>query len=397
MSRPTLPDIPPDHADGSSSWVHLGLIYSGRLGQIAPGYLIPLWLLLIGGAAWTWGALWIPAAVIIAMFFIGDWLMLALLPVTRRSWGPVTPPLLGLTVVRAGLFALGGWLLPGGLGRGLIAMLNGVISVAAIYATWIEPFRVGLTRRTSMPAAWHNPGTLRMLHISDIHFERLSLREEAVLAHVRALKPDLIVITGDYLNLSSVYQPEAQQGVRRFLSQLDAPLGVYAITGSPVVDVVGIVPEIFAGLTNIQWLDDAAAKIQYCDNTLWLLGIRCTYDEARDVQALQQAYRQIPPDDFCVLLYHTPDLTPEAAALGINLYLCGHTHGGQLCLPFYGALATSSRYGKRYEAGLYQEGPTTLYVSRGLGLEGLGAPRARFLAPPEIILWEFQSCRNEKL
>jgi hypothetical protein len=397
MNPQTFPDIPPDHADGSSSWVHLGLIYSGRLGQIAPGYLAPFWLLLISGAAWLWDDLRLPAAVIIATFFIGDWVMLALLPITRRSWGPITPSLLGLTVVRVGFFGLGAWIVPGMGGIALITALNVGISLAAIYATWIEPFRVAVTHRQYTPLAWNGSIRLRMLHISDIHFEAMSLREEALLAHIRTLQPDLIVITGDYLNLSSVYQPEAQRGVRHFLSQLNAPLGVYAITGSPVVDVVGLVPEIFAELTNIHWLNDVAVKLPYHDDALWLLGIRCTYDAARDAEALQRGYREIPPDDLCVLLHHTPDLMPEAAALGVNLYLCGHTHGGQLCLPFYGALATSSRYGKRYEAGLYQERATTLYVSRGLGVEGLGAPRARFLAPPEIILWEFQGCRNEKL
>ncbi|HNT74114.1 MAG TPA: metallophosphoesterase [Anaerolineae bacterium] len=397
MTGRPIPDIPPDRADGSSSWVHLGLIYSGRLGQIAPEYLTPLWVALIGGAAWMWGAQWIPTATLITVFFVGDWLMLALLPLTRRSWGPVTPPLLGLTLVRVGLFTLGAWFMSSNGGRSLIATVNVVLSLTAFYATWIEPFRVGVTRRQYTPPAGHIPETLRVLHLSDVHFERASLREAAVLAHIRDLQPDLIVLTGDYLNLSSVYQPEAQQGVRQFLSRLRAPLGVYAITGSPVVDVNGIVPEIFAELTNIHWLNDAAIKIPHDTAACWLLGIRCTYDEARDITALQQVYEQIPPDDWCVLLYHTPDLMPAAARIGVNLYLCGHTHGGQLCLPFYGALATSSRYGKRYEAGLYQTGQTTLYVSRGLGMEGLGAPRARFLAPPEIILWEFQGCRNEKL
>ena len=80
-----------------------------------------------------------------------------------------------------------------------------------------------------------------------------------------------------------------------------------------------------------------------------------------------------------------------AASLGVDLYLCGHTHGGQIRAPLYGALATSSRWGKRYEMGLYRERGTTLYVSRGLGVEGLGAPRARFLAPPEIVLWELRA------
>jgi len=81
---------------------------------------------------------------------------------------------------------------------------------------------------------------------------------------------------------------------------------------------------------------------------------------------------------------------PEAVELGVNLYLCGHTHGGQISLPLYGALATSSKYGKRYEAGLYQQQHTRLYVSRGLGVEGMGAPRARFCSPPEVILWTLE-------
>jgi len=86
-----------------------------------------------------------------------------------------------------------------------------------------------------------------------------------------------------------------------------------------------------------------------------------------------------------VLLYHVPDLMPQAAALGVDLFLTGHTHGGQWRLPCFGALLTSSRYWKRYEAGHYRQGRTHLYVSRGLGLEGFGTPRARFFCPPELV------------
>ena len=99
----------------------------------------------------------------------------------------------------------------------------------------------------------------------------------------------------------------------------------------------------------------------------------------------------VPPNAPTVLLYHTPDLIEVAAAEGVDLYLAGHTHGGQIRLPWYGALVTASRYGKRFEAGYYQVGPTQLYVSRGLGFEGLGAPRARFLCPPEIVELEVQT------
>ena len=81
-----------------------------------------------------------------------------------------------------------------------------------------------------------------------------------------------------------------------------------------------------------------------------------------------------------------PDLLPEASALGVDLVLSGHTHGGQWRLPGFGALLTNSRYGKRYEAGHYRQGDTHLIVSRGLGMEGFGMPRARFFCPPEVVL-----------
>jgi predicted MPP superfamily phosphohydrolase len=81
---------------------------------------------------------------------------------------------------------------------------------------------------------------------------------------------------------------------------------------------------------------------------------------------------------------------PEAARAGVDLFLAGHTHGGQIRLPLIGAVVTSSIYWKRYEMGLYTQGHTWLYVSRGIGMEGLGAPRARFLCPPEIELFELR-------
>ena len=93
------------------------------------------------------------------------------------------------------------------------------------------------------------------------------------------------------------------------------------------------------------------------------------------------SHRNTPPPEFpkkvgafTILLYHMPDLMPEAEAQGIDLYLAGHTHGGQWRLPGYGALITSSIFGKRYEMGHYTEGGTQLYVSRGLGMEGLFSP-----------------------
>ena len=380
-------EVPPDHVDGSSSWVHTALILTGRLGEVKPIFLLPVWVALSIVASLTWPDLRLWASLSVISVIAVDWVMLAGLPRTQRSWGPVTPSLLGLAVVHTVLTGVGGWIISGHAGLSLVALINALTTAAAIYATWVEPFRIHVTRQSLQIEGWPDDKAVTFLHITDIHFEQLSRREHRLLDLIREHQPDLLLLTGDYLNLSSVYDVAAQQGVRRLLSQFRAPLGIYAVTGSPVVDVETIVPQIFEGLP-IRWLQDDIETLRLGEHSLQLIGVRNTYREERDIAALASLTDGASAGDTRILLYHTPDLAPAAAKMGIGLYLCGHTHGGQIRLPIYGAVATSSRWGKRYEQGHHTEGTMTLYVCRGLGLEGLGAPRARFLAPPEIVLWE---------
>lgn len=96
-------------------------------------------------------------------------------------------------------------------------------------------------------------------------------------------------------------------------------------------------------------------------------------------------FAHFPKNQISIFLYHYPDLIPEVSeSRKIDLYLAGHTHGGQVRMPFYGALITFSKFDKKYESGLYKENETYLYVNRGIGMEGGNAPRIRFLARPEI-------------
>ncbi len=379
--------IPPDRADGSSSFVHRALIFTAHIGRIPPLYLLPVWAALIVGAGLPWGATRGAASAAYALLLAADCVLLAMLPRAQRSWGPITPSLLGLALVRLPLFWLGTLLGSGAAGLGVVVAANLLLTAIAFYATWVEPFRITTTQQVFVNDALLAVPAVSALQVSDIHFEGTTPRETALLELVRSRKPDLLFLTGDYLNLSSVYDPEAQWGARHLLECFEARLGVFAVTGSPPVDVPTVVPGIFSGLP-IRWLVDEAEAVDLDGQVLWVLGVRHTYDEARDVKALTDLVARTPHDGPRILLYHTPDLMPVAASLGIDLYLCGHTHGGQIRLPFYGALATSSRWGKRYEQGRYHEGRTALYVSRGLGVEGLGAPRARFLAPPEVVVWQ---------
>ncbi len=390
-------------SDRPSGFLHLALLTSEILARIPPLSITPALAGMAAIGAWPWGQPSLQAVVGLCLIaaILGDGLSLALLPRKGRSFGPVTPPLLALALLRTALaFGLGIALGPGTganpaptAGVVLTVVLQAGITAVQIYATWVEPFRLTVTSLEFTSPKLQSGEPLRVLHLSDIHFEGWTPRERQLLETARALAPDLIFLTGDYLNLSSVDNGPARQGVRDLLADLATVAPTWAVIGSPPVDRPDVVPQIFAGLP-ITWLMDETAEVEMKGHHLRLIGIRCTADHRRDGERLRRIFRAGFHPALQILLYHSPDLFPLAAELGIDLHLAGHTHGGQLRLPLFGALVTSSVYWKRYEAGLYRKGSSTLYVSRGIGVEGKGAPRARFLAPPEIVLITFHSSQT---
>ncbi|MBN1179321.1 MAG: metallophosphoesterase [Anaerolineae bacterium] len=385
-------DPTPTDSNRRPDWLHVAIVFTELLSAIPPLLITPALAGIAAIAAWPWRdpSLQIATGALVALAIATDGLSLSLLPRHERSFGPVTPPLLALALLRATLAFVTGALWPTWPALGLTALGQLALTAAQVYATWIEPFRLTTTCETlRTPKLEHGP-PLRLLHLSDVHFEGWTPRERALVERVQGLTPDLILITGDYLNLSSIQDPAAQAGVRELLAQIAACAPTFAITGSPPVDLPDVVPAIFAGLP-ITWLQDETADVRASHHTLRLVGVRCTKQRASDGARLHRLLPDGAGDRFTILLYHSPDLIHAAAEIGVDLYLAGHTHGGQLRLPLFGAVVTSSDFWKQYEAGRYRHGPTTLYVSRGLGMEGLGAPRARFLAPPEVIVWEIEA------
>lgn len=332
---------------------------------------------------------------LIGLFFtLIDWIALAQLPRRRRSFGPVAPGLIlfgGLRCAIAIVLALFA-------SHPVVAstlLLGGHLALTgyALDSMWGEPFRLGVTRLTYRSPKLDGAPPIRIAHLTDFHIERLTRREERVLALLDKLRPDLIVYTGDLLSFSYVDDPTAQAECRDLMSKLRAPLGVFAVPGTPLVDTESALDNVLGGLDNIGLLRDCAVSLPEYPSVK-LVGLNCTHDPSIDGPHLEQAVDGLSPDDYTLLLYHAPDLMPEAARRGIDLVLCGHTHGGQIRLPVLGALATSSIYWKRYEMGEYREGNTTMYVSRGIGMEGKGIPRMRFLCPPEIELIELRGTRQ---
>jgi predicted MPP superfamily phosphohydrolase len=357
--------------------------------QIAP---IPLGLAAVGG--WLWAGVtgestlgWVTALGLLA-FALLDWGLLASLPRQGISFGAVQPPFLALALLRwtVALLALvlgARWPLPTLIALGLLQVL---IWALMAYGTLIEPFRLQVTCVEVPSAKLPNPGApLRIVQLSDLHVERLTRRDRALPELVAGLAPDLIVLTGDFLSTSYNDDPQALEDLRVLLAQLHAPAGIYAIWGTIEVDLPELLHPVLRDL-GIVVLQDRAIEVSVSHASLWLMGPSCSRDLVADGTVLGELLADAPPGALTLLLYHTPDLMPQASARGVDLYLAGHTHGGQWRIPGFGALLTSSHHWKRYESGHYCEGDTHLYVSRGLGMEGFGTPRARFFCPPEVVM-----------
>jgi uncharacterized protein len=356
--------------------------------EALPGPLFVLLLLapalLVGALQRSW---WV--ALGLWLFNLSDWALLAALPRFGRSFGPAKPPAVLLTLLR---------LLPALLPWPLAAAAEALGTLLVIYGFWIEPLRLGLTHQQLRSPKLAPGRPLRVLHLGDLHAEiRLTAREQRLRELLRSISPDLILFSGDFINLSYLDDPRAWEVARTVLSELHAPLGVFAVSGSPAVDLPSLVPQVLAGLDHIRWLTDEVATVTHEGRSVDIVGLNCTHkpfvDGPRLRQILAAAHPGVEPGQrpFTVLLYHTPDLAPEAAEAGVDLQLSGHTHAGQVRLPGYGALYTASLYGKSFEAGRIRQDGMTLYVTRGIGMEGKGAPRVRFLTPPEIILWEISA------
>lgn len=307
-------------------------------------------------------------------FSIVDILLLRFLPVMRISFGDYKSQVILLLVLRS-IFM---WL---PFPFNLIIQFLGVLLI--VYGFYFEPSQINLTKiDLTGNTLSHN---VKFLHIADIHLEKTGRREKKLLEQVRQCKPDFILFSGDFLNLSNIRNENSIQLVINLFNQINDIAPVFYVTGSPAVDVEDTIQQI-EKKAHATRLDNSNLVITKNGVSINLIGITCTHNPHLDIQKLAALEKQGIKN---ILLYHSPDLIYELQPGNkIDIMLSGHTHGGQVRFPFIGALFTGSLYGRKLQSGLYQFYDTLLYISRGIGLEGLGAPRVRFLSSPEIIEWK---------
>lgn len=254
----------------------------------------------------------------------------------------------------------------------------GVLCV--LYGWAIEPYRLGVTT-VGVESAKVTGDPVRIVLFSDTHCDPKERLEGQIPAAAAALHPDLIVFAGDSIN-----DPAGLPIFKALMTELAKVAPVYAVSGN--WDAWFWSKEDLYGGTGVRRLEGESLDVTVRGTKLRLLGLPA--DEGFEGKRL---FARADKDSLSIALHHYPDEVYQAADAGVDLYLAGHTHGGQVALPFYGALVTLSRWGKRFESGRYQVGATTLYVNRGIGMEGGHAPRVRFWATPELTLLELKGPR----
>ena len=246
----------------------------------------------------------------------------------------------------------------------------------------IEAENVGI-RRISLPTAKLAPGTapIRIVQVSDVHLGLLvgKRRLGVILQRIREARPDLLVATGDMLDAVG----DHLEPLAAMWRNVTPRLGKYAITGNH---------EYYTGIPGALAFLEGAGFHVLRDETLVIPGVanligkeyrapRGMAGSPARLRPLAELVREGNPGLFTLLLNHLPTgFEEEAAPLGVDLQLSGHTHDGQM-FPFRWLVRLSFRH----LAGLYRDGNSMLYVSRGTGTWG---PPLRFLAPPEVTLFE---------
>ncbi|MFC1580374.1 metallophosphoesterase [Thermodesulfobacteriota bacterium] len=236
---------------------------------------------------------------------------------------------------------------------------------------------------------------LKIGQITDIHAGPLVPRGliEKGVDLLMEKQPDMVVLTGDFVSGATRILWTTYGGFKQHhfdacmgaLAKLKAPLGVYAVLGNhDFWSGKQVAADIIKGLKGIgvKVLRNENVSLSRAGRTLSVVGVDDYWEQS---YSLTRSLNKIQKDGCRVLLSHNPDVNEDIELSGkrIDLVISGHTHGGQIVIPFVGAPYIPSPFGQKYRAGLVKDGDRKTWVSRGLGLFFVPI---RLNCPPDVSL-----------
>jgi uncharacterized protein len=252
----------------------------------------------------------------------------------------------------------------------ILSSCGGLLVLIAAYAHFVEPFWIEVTHHY-VSAPLKSP--LKIAQLTDLHTAGRGRCETRMLDILEAEKPDAVVITGDSVSHNPDYN-----GWHEVLKLIHAPLGVWVVRGNhedwwPVAN-----ERDFYESAGAKVLVNSSAQVR---DDVWFVGLDDLFGGSPDVNA---ALEGVPADAFKIALFHSPNYFGKVAGR-CQVALAGHTHGGQVRLPFIPPFWVPPESGD-YLEGWFENGGSRMYVSRGLGMSILPV---RFCCRPEIAIFTF--------
>jgi uncharacterized protein len=256
----------------------------------------------------------------------------------------------------------------------------GLTAAEAYSARYRNPYRPRLERTTLVvPRGHESLAGLRIGFISDTHVGPFIAKPDVERAAdlIRAEKPDLLLLGGDYVSESTRYIPIAVDALGSLAAEIE--LGAVGVLGNHDLHVNGYMISQALNSVGITILRNESHKITYNGEDLWIAGIDETLLGYPDIN---KTFAGIPAEAASIALWHEPEFAEQAAAKGAFAQLSGHTHGGQIRIPGVGPVGLPID-GKRYVMGHNTADGMQVYTSRGVGVF---RPPMRFNCPPEVTI-----------
>jgi predicted MPP superfamily phosphohydrolase len=261
-----------------------------------------------------------------------------------------------------------------------------LLAPVGIYATHVEPGLLDVDRPAPLAVAEARSGrgAITIGVLTDLQTPVIGVRERAVVADLMAEAPDVILLPGDVVQADDRQFDRELPALQDLLRQLSAPGGVFLV-GGDVDQPLDRLTRMVEG-TGVRYLADEVVTTTVGDRTVTIGGLAVDYRSAGARAVVDQLEREPGDDDIRILLAHRPDpvldLRPDSR---IDLQVSGHTHGGQVSVPFIGPLMTLSSVPRHIAAGgLHDYAGNAVYVGHGVGLERGSAPQVRFGVRPDI-------------
>jgi predicted MPP superfamily phosphohydrolase len=264
----------------------------------------------------------------------------------------------------------------------------GLALLVGAYGFFIEPQMVKVSHVTIRDPGFREVlGEKVVVHLSDLHIKEFGLREERLLGFLDKLQPDLIFLTGDYVQWNGDYETPLN-----FLSKLRAKIGVWAVMGdydySRSRKSCLFCHEEGGGMPSkrhkVKFLRNGIERIDLSNRTVWIRGVELEDSEGSLLRETVSAWKEKQP---AIILSHNPlnfDFLDENQDV---LMLAGDTHGGQISVPSWFWKLLGYEKNAKYPEGLFEKGRKKMVVSRGIGTSHIPF---RLFRRPEVVVLHFE-------